>query len=76
MYLVNVNGTFGLRLREARRAAGLTQTDLAALVEVTQTTISCWELGETEPNIVKIRRLARVLKITVGYLLDAEEKAA
>ena len=73
---MNVNGTFGLRLREARRAAGFTQTELAALVQVTQTTISCWELGETEPNIVKIRRLARVLNVTVGFLLDAEDQAA
>lgn len=72
----SVNGTFGLRLREARLAAGFTQTDLAGLVEVSQTTISSWELGDTEPNIVKIRRLARVLNVTVGFLLDADEAAA
>lgn len=71
-----MNGTFGLRLREARRAAGFTQTELAGLVEVTQPTISSWELGETEPNIVKIRRLARVLNVTVGFLVDTGEEAA
>lgn len=71
-----MNGTFGLRLREARLAAGFTQTDLAGLVEVSQTTISSWELGDTEPNIVKIRRLARVLNVTVGFLIDADEVAA
>ena len=61
--------TFGPNLRQARLVAGFTQTELASLMDVSQTTISAWEAGETEPSIAKLRRLARALDVTVSYLI-------
>ena len=38
------------RIREARRSAGLTQRELAALVGVSSHTVWCWEAGRARPT--------------------------
>ena len=40
-----------LDLRSAREAAGLSQTDVAAVLGVAQTTVSAWERGRIEITI-------------------------
>lgn len=46
------------KLRDARRRAGLDQTALADLVDVSQTTISNWELAKSGPTIAEWIRIA------------------
>jgi transcriptional regulator with XRE-family HTH domain len=70
-----VEVTFGPNLKTARLSAGLTQTRLAEIVGVSQTTISLWELGETEPSIAKLRRLAFALNVTAAELVASEDAA-
>lgn len=55
----------------ARRARGLTETQLAALIDVTQAALSRYENGlrEPEPNIVA--KLAQVLGVTEEFLKHA-----
>ena len=60
-------------IREARCKLGLNQTELAALLGVTQSAVSHWEHGETMPTPRQIPRLAEVLKIKVSDLFG--EKA-
>ncbi|MDE2934500.1 MAG: transcriptional regulator [Chloroflexota bacterium] len=43
-------GGIASRIREARRDAGLTQEELAALVGVTAHTVWCWEAGRRKPG--------------------------
>lgn len=57
------------KIREARKAAGITQTELAAKLGVTSGAVSQWEKGLTRPEIGKLKQLADVLKITVDDLL-------
>ncbi|MEP1207402.1 MAG: helix-turn-helix transcriptional regulator [Rhizobiaceae bacterium] len=46
----------GIALREARRSRGLSQTDLAHLLNISQSRVSAWERGYDEvPNRVKLR---------------------
>jgi len=49
------------RLRELRRQAGLTQTSLAAELEVTTSAISHFETGRHAPSTSTTRRIAEVL---------------
>lgn len=42
---------------EARRRAGLTQAQLAELVETTQSAVARWERGKVEPSFSTLRRV-------------------
>lgn len=51
----------GDSLRETRMRKGLTQTDLAAKVGVTQSSISQWENGRKRPSARSVSKLASIL---------------
>jgi len=57
----------GRRIKEAREAAGLTQTDLASALAVTQTAVSYWEAGKRVPGLDDIVKLTRALHRDPGY---------
>lgn len=49
----------GWFLVEARRRAGLTQSELADLLSVPQSTISAYERGRREPTVPTLQRMLR-----------------
>ena len=61
------------RLRSARRAAGLTQKQLAAELGVESITVSRWERGVTTPSLVRLRRVAELTETTVSDLVRAPD---
>ena len=64
----------GERIKEARRQAGLTQDELADLVEVTTRTIQAYEAGDIDAYR-KLNKLASVLNREVSWLLHGDEEA-
>ena len=54
--------SFGKRLAAARNAQGLTQEDLARVLDVARNTISSWERDRTLPDVETLRRISDVLK--------------
>ena len=54
--------TFGEQLTDARKAAGMTQEELAQTVHVTRTTVSSWERGRTAPDLDTVRLLSQTLR--------------
>lgn len=52
---------FGAMVRQAREAAGLSQSALAAAIGMRQPDISGIELGGTDPRLSTLMRLAAVL---------------
>ncbi len=70
--------SFAEQLIAVRKAAGMTQEDLAAAVHVTRTTISSWERGRTRPNLAAIRLLSQALSFDflTGEYLTADPRAA
>jgi len=52
----------GQRIRVARKAAGLTQVELAAAIDLTQPDISAIERGHRKPFGEPIRRLKAIAK--------------
>jgi transcriptional regulator with XRE-family HTH domain len=66
----------GARLAALRRAAGLTQSELAELVRETQRNIAYWEQADKPPRSDVIPRLASVLGVSVETLLTADGELA
>ena len=56
-------------LKKARENKGLTQTELAAIMGVTQGTAAKWESGMLQPPLSALPRLAKTLNTTVNDLL-------
>ena len=63
---------FSNRLYNARVKLGLTQSDVAKLIPMTQSSYSRIENGFQEPNLNQLKRIAEVLNISLDYLLDVE----
>lgn len=53
-----------------RRAAKLSQEELAARVGVSRQAVSKWELGDATPEVDKLLALARAFGVTTDELLD------
>ena len=62
----------GKRLRDARKAKGLTQKELAAMIAVKHNSVSNWENDQNKPDLDTIRRICSVLDISSAYLLEGE----
>lgn len=59
----------GARLLALRKAAGLTQAELARLVAETQVNISFWERTDKPPRSDVLPRMAKVLGVPIDALL-------
>ncbi|MEM9630119.1 MAG: helix-turn-helix transcriptional regulator [Pseudomonadota bacterium] len=57
-------------LKDHRQKAGLTQADLAELVDVSRKTINTVENGVFVPSTILSLKLARALKVTVEDLFQ------
>lgn len=66
--------TFGERLREARKSAGLTQEQLAQKLLVSRQAITKWESDRGMPDIENLKQLSALLGVSVDYLLDSGNK--
>jgi len=53
-------------LRELRQKAGLTQTQLAKLLNTDQTIISKYETGERRLDILELREMCRALGLSLS----------
>lgn len=67
--------TFGERLAKARRVAGLTQKAMAAVMEVSESTLAAWETGRNQPTdlFVTVRRWAEATGVSYGWLLGGDQ---
>lgn len=56
-------------IREARRRAGVTQTELANRAATTQSAIARWESGRTAVSLDDVRRLVRLCGFDLELML-------
>ena len=61
---------FADRLKELRKRKGISQGNLAELIEVHFTQVNRYERGETKPNAEAMSKLAKALDSTVDYLMN------
>jgi Zn-dependent peptidase ImmA (M78 family)/DNA-binding XRE family transcriptional regulator len=64
----------GRRLRAARQRAHVSQAELAARLDVTQTAVSYWEAGRRLPGIDDLMRIADFLDAPLADLLPDESE--
>ena len=64
-----MSDTFGQRLRAFRKKAGLTQEDLSEKVGVHEITVRRWELGQRQPRIEEVKKIAEALHVPETDLL-------
>lgn len=62
-----------MRLKIARKAARLTQQEVAEKIGVNQNTYSYWENEKTKIDNVSLVKLAALFGVTVDFLLDRDE---
>ncbi len=66
----------GARIRNARRALGMTQGDLARAVGVSRSAVAQWETdraGQVRGNLSKV---ASILRVSVAYIVDGSRESA
>lgn len=63
------------KLTQARKAAGLTQADVAAKLNVSRQAVSRWESGDTTPTMDKLKALAKIYGVSLDWLCsDAADR--
>lgn len=65
---------FGKKLKECRQDAKLTQAQLAAMLNVSKTTICQWETHKQEPGLEDVVRIAQIFQVSTDYLLGMSEE--
>ncbi len=61
--------TFGQRLQDLRRKAGMSQDTLAEKLEVSRQAVSKWERDEAMPETEKVIRIAQLFDVSLDTLL-------
>lgn len=65
--------TFGEKVKEARLALNLSQTELAQITGLSERSLYTYEQLGTIPRMSNVRKLAEALNVTTSYLLDDDE---
>ena len=63
----------GENIKAARKAAGMTQKELAECLEVYQKDISRWELNELTPNTLTFAKICRALDTSADEILELKK---
>ena len=66
--------TFGKKLRECREAKGLSQKELAKLLNTSYSVIGKYERDEMQTSIEAAKKIAKLVSTTVGYLLGETDE--
>lgn len=60
----------GEKLTQARKAAGLTQADVAAKLNVSRQAVSRWESGQSKPSTERLLALGELYGVSIDLLLN------
>lgn len=66
--------TLGSRINKSRKAAKLTQQQVAKHLNVVRTSVSHWESDLREPDLKTIKALAKLFNVSFEYLVGAKEE--
>ncbi len=61
------------RIRYLRNRQGLSQADLARLLNITRSSVNAWELGISMPSTASIIELTHIFHVSADYLLELEK---
>lgn len=61
-----------MKLKELRKNKGLSQRELAHILQVAPNTLSQWENGTRNPDPETLKQLADFFSVTIDYLLNRD----
>ena len=64
---------FSKNLKELRIEKGLSQQELAQILNVTQSTVAKWESGDREPNFSILIQVAKFFEVSTDTLLGIKD---
>jgi transcriptional regulator with XRE-family HTH domain len=70
------DATVGSRVRAARLAAGMSQTDVERASGIPKTMLSRYENDHVSPSLESLHRIAGALNISEGALIDETDQLA
>lgn len=62
--------TFGEKFKEARKKTGLSQEELAEIIGISRAAVAKWETDKGLPDIENLKAIAKLLDVSIDYLLD------
>lgn len=65
--------TLGKKIKEARKQYRPSQEQLAKKMAISQSAVAKWEANNGLPDVDNLKALARLLNVSVDYLLDDSE---
>lgn len=68
-------GKLGQRIKQQRERRQLRQVDIASALRLTSQAVSKWERGENAPDIAVLLDLARLLGVSVEWILTGRQEA-
>jgi transcriptional regulator with XRE-family HTH domain len=66
-----LDSTLGSRIRQARRQAGLSQSQLAAKIGAHVTSVSDWERGVNEPSVRHMTSIAEATERPIDWFVES-----
>lgn len=60
---------FTQRLKELRKERGLTQKQLAEVLETADDSIFSWEKGRSQPSIETLQKICNYFNVSADYLI-------
>lgn len=66
--------TLGQKIKDIRKKFGLSQEQLAEILNVSRQAITKWEADSGIPDISNLQEIAKLFNVTVDYLLDDEKQ--
>ena len=70
------NQTVGKRIKALRKAANITQEELAKQLFLSRSCIANYEVNKRNPDIVIVQRVADHFNVTLDYLMGSEDRDA
>jgi len=60
------------RVKDYRMKHGFTQEEMARRLDISQPSYSCYESGETKPNVMNAIKLSNLLNVSIEELMKEE----
>lgn len=67
--------TIGMRIQQARKQKGFTQSELADKLYVSAQAVSKWENNQASPDITMLSSLSEILGVTIDYLINGKKES-
>ena len=62
------------RLRELRNEKGLSQKELANILQTTNSSVCDWEKGRSQPDLITLAKIACYFDVSADYLLGLTDE--